>query len=92
MTKSSLMTASAGRPGRRPSCPCLRWYAPWRLEADQSLNLVILDMNGPGMSGTETPPRILRLRPDTHVLMATGYSDQEIAPLLGGGSPHLTGS
>jgi len=43
---------------------------------------VILDMNMPGMSGAEALPRILDLRPGLPVLMATGYSDQEIAPLL----------
>jgi CheY-like chemotaxis protein len=46
------------------------------------VDLVILDMNMPGMNGAETLPRILSLRPGLPVIMATGYSDQEIAPLL----------
>jgi CheY-like chemotaxis protein len=52
------------------------------LEAGLMVDLVILDMNMPVMSGTEALPRILALRPGLAVIMATGYSDHEIAPLL----------
>jgi CheY-like chemotaxis protein len=54
------------------------------LEEGLPVDLVILDMNMPHMSGAEALPRIRQLRPGTPVLMATGYSDQEIAPLLEG--------
>ena len=55
-----------------------------QLESGLPVDLVILDMNMPGMSGAEALPRILALRPGLPVIMATGYSDQEIAPLLEG--------
>ena len=55
------------------------------LEAD----LVILDMNMPGLNGAQTLERLLELRPGQRVLMATGYSDDSIAPLLSG-RPNVT--
>ncbi|NWJ42389.1 MAG: PAS domain S-box protein [Geothrix sp.] len=54
------------------------------LESGLAVDLVILDMNMPGLSGAETLPRILNLRPGLPVIMATGYSDDEITPLLEG--------
>jgi PAS domain S-box-containing protein len=54
------------------------------LEGGLPVELVILDMNMPGMNGAEALPLILECRPELHVLMASGYSDQEIAPLLQG--------
>jgi PAS domain S-box-containing protein len=52
------------------------------LEAGLPADLVILDMNMPGMTGGETLPYIKALRPDLPVLMVSGYSDQDIAPLI----------
>ena len=52
------------------------------LKSGLLVDLVILDMNMPGMNGAEALPRILSLRPGVPVIMATGYSDQEIAPLM----------
>ena len=55
-----------------------------RGRAVQDPDLVILDMNMPGLNGAQTLPRLLALRPGLPVLMATGYSDAAIAPLLNG--------
>jgi CheY-like chemotaxis protein len=54
------------------------------LEDGLPVDLVILDMNMPGMSGAQALPRMLALRPGLTVLMSTGYSDEDIAPLLEG--------
>jgi len=52
------------------------------LEQGLPVELVILDLNMPGMSGAEALPRILTLRPGMTVLMASGYSDEDITPLV----------
>ena len=54
------------------------------LESSGAMDLMILDMNMPGMSGADTLPRVLELCPGMPVVMATGFSDHEIAPLLAG--------
>ena len=54
------------------------------LEEGLSVDLVILDMNMPIMNGAETLPQVLALRPGLPVLMATGYSEDDIVPLLVG--------
>ena len=55
-----------------------------RLGAGLEVDLVILDMRMPGMSGTETLPRLLALKPGLSVLLATGHTDQDIKPLMAG--------
>jgi len=65
------------RPFSAPSGP----EALRLLEEGLAVDLVILDMNMPLMTGAEALPRILELRPGVHVVMATGYSDDDILPL-----------
>ena len=52
------------------------------LQAGLTVDLVILDMNMPGLNGAQTLAKLLELRPGQQVLMATGYSDDSLAPLL----------
>jgi len=54
------------------------------LEQGLVVDLVVLDMNMPGLTGAETLPRILALRPAQRVVMASGYSDQDVARLVEG--------
>ncbi len=46
------------------------------LEAALEVDLVILDMNMPGLGGIGTLPRLRALRPEVPVLLATGRVDQ----------------
>jgi CheY-like chemotaxis protein len=58
--------------------------APQLLAEGLPVDLVILGMNMPGMSGAEALPWMLDLRPGLPVLVATGYSEEEVAPLMKG--------
>jgi CheY-like chemotaxis protein len=53
-----------------------------RLEAGLEVDLVILDLNMPGMSGKEALGRLRLIRPDLPVLIASGYQDESIAGIL----------
>ncbi|HEY3400027.1 MAG TPA: PAS domain S-box protein [Geothrix sp.] len=55
-----------------------------RLDAGLLVDLVILDHNMPGLSGAETLPRILQLRPGVRILLATGFLDNDLKLLLAG--------
>jgi CheY-like chemotaxis protein len=44
---------------------------------EQSLILVLSDINMPGMSGLELLPRAKNLRPDVPIIMITAYGDSE---------------
>lgn len=53
-----------------------------RFENGLSADLVILDVNMPGMDGVETLTRLRALRPDLPVLLATGFVDDRIPTIL----------
>jgi PAS domain S-box-containing protein len=48
------------------------------------VDLVILDMNMPGINGAETLARIKALRPGQVVLMSSGFNDTEVNGLVSG--------
>jgi len=45
--------------------------------ADQSLILILSDINMPGMSGIELLPKAKAMRPDVPIIMITAYGDAE---------------
>ncbi|MDP1832279.1 MAG: PAS domain S-box protein [Geothrix sp.] len=55
------------------------------LELGCEVDLIVLDMNMPGLTGAETLPRILALRPGLPVIMASGRRDESLANLI---APH----
>ena len=61
-----------------------------RLSAGLEADLVILDHNMPGLSGADTLPRILQVRPEIQILIATGFQDTELKILLSGFPSVLT--
>ena len=44
---------------------------------EQSLILILSDINMPGMTGLEMLPKVKELRPDVPVIMITAYGDAE---------------
>ena len=44
---------------------------------EQSLVLILSDINMPGMTGLEMLPKVKEIRPDVPVIMITAYSDPE---------------
>ena len=53
-----------------------------RLNAGMEIDLVILDLNMPGMDGIETLSRMRMIRPKLPVLFATGHADDRIPGIL----------
>ena len=59
---------------------------------EQSLILILSDINMPGMTGLEMLPRVKQIRPEVPVIMITAYGDPETKrkALEGGASGLLT--
>jgi CheY-like chemotaxis protein len=59
---------------------------------EQSLILILSDINMPGMTGLEMLPRVREIRPDVPVIMITAYGDADTRrkALAGGASGLLT--
>ena len=55
---------------------------------EQSLILILSDINMPGMTGLEMLPKVKEIRPDVPVIMITAYGDAETRrkALAGGAS------
>jgi PAS domain S-box-containing protein len=53
-----------------------------RLDAEMEVDLVVLDINMPGMDGVETLSRLRIARPNLRVLFATGFADDRIPSIL----------
>ena len=53
-----------------------------RLEAGYRPDVVILDMNMPGLGGPGTLPRLRALQPKVPVVLATGRADQTALSLI----------
>ena len=67
--------------GHRPEVAGTGEAALALLEAGYAPDLVVLDMNMPGLGGAGTLPALRRLRPAVPVLLATGRADQEALDL-----------
>ncbi|HJV49666.1 MAG TPA: PAS domain S-box protein [Geothrix sp.] len=70
--------------GHAVTCTSSGEEALSRLEAGYVPDLVILDMNMPGLGGRGTLPRLRALHPSTPVLLATGRADQTALDLVEG--------
>ena len=59
---------------------------------EQSLILILSDINMPGMTGLEMLPKVKEIRPDVPVIMLTAYGDPETRrkAIEGGASGLLT--
>ena len=59
---------------------------------EQSLILILSDINMPGMTGLEMLPKVKEIRPDVPVIMITAYGDAETKrkAIAGGATDLLT--
>jgi len=68
--------------GHQPVVVSLGEEALSSLESGLDCDVVILDLNMPGLGGAATLPRIRDLRPELPVLLATGRADQDALDLI----------
>jgi CheY-like chemotaxis protein len=68
--------------GHEVSCVASGLEALDALALDAAYDLVILDLNMPGMSGAQTLPRILELRPGQRVLVSSGFVDGPVKDMV----------
>jgi len=51
------------------------------------IDAVLLDLSMPGLSGEETFPLLLEIRPDLPVILSSGYDNSEVARRFAGAGP-----
>jgi two-component system cell cycle sensor histidine kinase/response regulator CckA len=57
----------------------LRWFQ----SGDSSIELALLDIVMPGMSGAELAGRIVELCPDTRIVLMSGYAPEDVKRIVG---------
>ena len=77
------MAAILTQLGHRPTVVSSGEAALNHLTREKAVDLVILDLNMPGMGGAGTLPRLRELRPELPVVLATGRADQHAVDLIG---------
>lgn len=70
------------RCGHRVDCAESGLEALDRIKTGLEVDLAILDLNMPGLSGAQTLPRLHALRPGLPVLLSSGHSDSALPQLL----------
>jgi CheY-like chemotaxis protein/anti-sigma regulatory factor (Ser/Thr protein kinase) len=78
----SSMEALLSALGHTAALACSGEQALEFLEGDLRPDLVILDLNMPGLGGAGTLPRLRARHPDLPVLLATGKADQDALDLI----------
>jgi PAS domain S-box-containing protein len=81
LVRSSLQ-ALLGVLGHRTTALASGEEALQRLHAGEPADVVVLDLNMPGLGGAGTLPRLCALRPGLPVLLATGRADQTALDLV----------
>ena len=90
-SSSGAICARGDSPWNSPIRPPRRWRA-LQTPSEQSLILILSDINMPGMSGLEMLPEFRATRPDVPVIMITAYGDADTRrkALEGGAAALLT--